>query len=330
VQQVFVAGLHVSPPEHPPQWTVPPQPSLAYPHWGALALEHVMGWHAGPQVPFERHWLPPLQPPHCTVPPHALAIDPHATPCAMHSSGVTGEHVLAVAPAPHCWPTGQPPQSTVPPSPAEMIPHLPWHEYVVTAPQVLAIGSHTWPFGHPPHWIVWPQMERVPHPMPSSGQRVLSRGLGQATQVWLDWSHVLGLVVPGAGPQAPQWTGCPQSSTTSPHSTPRPVHVDRGVAQRPVVKSQISPDAQVNPHWSVPPQPSEIGPQRPGQAAVAVEGTHAAASKLTVPRLESSCASPAVVASSVAPSTSTTALPSPDAAAAPSPAPAEPASRLVG
>jgi hypothetical protein len=29
VQQVFVAGLHVFPPEQPPQWTVPPQLSLA-------------------------------------------------------------------------------------------------------------------------------------------------------------------------------------------------------------------------------------------------------------------------------------------------------------
>jgi hypothetical protein len=95
-------------------------------------------------------------------------------------------------------------------------------------------------------------------------------------------------------------------------------HVERGVLQSPLVKSQISSLLQVNPHWSVPPQPSEIGPHRPAHDAVAVEGTQGAASAADESALEPSVAdvvaSVAPLAASVDPSlvvASPLALPSP-------------------
>ena len=82
-------------PLQPPQWTVPPHPSLTYPHCGAFGLLQVMGWHAGPQVPFERHVPVEHAPQSIVVPLHALWIVPHVTPWAMHSSGVTTAQTLA-------------------------------------------------------------------------------------------------------------------------------------------------------------------------------------------------------------------------------------------
>jgi hypothetical protein len=79
---------------------------------------------------------------------------------------------------------------------------------------------------------------------------------------------------------------------------------------KPVVRSQISLLAQVNPHCSVPPQPSEIGPHRPGQAAVAVDGTHTPASAVEVSVLPSAeLPSPAAIASDVPPPLSAAASP---------------------
>jgi hypothetical protein len=145
---------------------------------------HVIGWQGGPQVPFARHVWPDRHPPHCTVPVHALAIDPQATPWATHSSGTTGEHVLANAPAPHCWPVGHLPQSTSPPSPSDIWPHLPEQETVAVVPHVCATASHTCPLGQPPQLIDLPHTLSVPHPRPSAGQRVASSGLGQATHLF--------------------------------------------------------------------------------------------------------------------------------------------------
>jgi hypothetical protein len=154
---------------------------------------------------------------------------------------------------------------------------LPLHEAVVVAPHTCAIGSQAWPLGQPPHAIVVPQIVRSPHPIPRMGQSDELSGLGQATQVFEAWSQVL----PEAQP--PQSTTWPQSFATWPHSIPRSLQVDRGVEHRPVVRSQISPDAQVKPHWSVPVHPSDTGPQRPVHAAVAVSGMQAAVAASPAP-----------------------------------------------
>jgi hypothetical protein len=171
--------LHVKLLGHPPQFTVPPQPSEKLPQEPAGKSLHCIGVQ---QAAVWRSQVDPVaQEPQLIVPPQLLGNVPQVAPRSPQVAGWQ-PHWFGVPPPPH--ESGRVhPQTSVPPHPLSMLPHCPAaHEFGVQHWSVMLL--QTWmpvqklQLSVPPQ----PSVSAPPHVMPA-----------------YDW-HVFGV---HCGPQIP-------------------------------------------------------------------------------------------------------------------------------